>query len=94
MLIHRGCYSLAGASAIFFDATQVEFAPLPPALIDEYVASGEPMDKAGSYGIQGVGGAFVKGILGCYHNVVGFPLHRFCTEVDVGRCARTLSRPS
>eukprot|EP00965_Chrysotila_dentata_P000741 23181-Pleurochrysis_carterae.AAC.1 len=64
---------------------QVEFAPLDPALIDAYIATGEPMDKAGSYGIQGLGGVFVKGIRGCYQNVVGFPLHRFCAEVDAAR---------
>ena len=55
------------------------------AAVREYVESGEPMDKAGGYGIQGFAGAFVRQIHGCYHNVVGFPMHRFCEEVEVAR---------
>jgi len=70
---------------VFVETTEVDFAVLPSDLIDAYIASGEPMDKAGSYGIQGMGGAFVRGIRGCYQNVVGFPLHRFCVELDVAR---------
>ena len=66
--------------------TEVTFRPLSEKDIEEYVASEEPMDKAGAYGIQGLGGRFVKSINGSYHAVVGLPLveteallSRFCT---------------
>ena len=42
--------------------------------IDEYIASGDPMDKAGAYGIQGAAGAFVERLDGSYENVMGFPV--------------------
>ena len=42
-------------------------------------------NQAGGYGIQGFAGAFVQQIHGCYHNVVGFPMHRFCEQVEVAR---------
>ena len=51
--------------------TAVSFKPLTDAEIDEYIATGEPMDKAGSYGIQGLGGRFVTGFDGDYDTVVG-----------------------
>lgn len=54
--------------------TDVTFTPLSEQDIAEYVASGEPMDKAGAYGIQGKGGCFVKMIRGSYHAVMGLPL--------------------
>ena len=54
--------------------TDVEFLSLSQAQIEEYVATGEPMDKAGAYGIQGKAAVFVKQIQGCYSNVVGLPL--------------------
>lgn len=54
--------------------TQVRFCVLSTADIEAYVASKEPMDKAGSYGIQGLGGCFVAAIEGSYSGVVGLPL--------------------
>ncbi|ADP11138.1 MULTISPECIES: Maf family protein [Erwinia] len=54
--------------------TEVTFRLLTPEDINGYIASGEPMDKAGSYGIQGFGGNFVRKINGSYHAVVGLPL--------------------
>lgn len=55
--------------------TQVVFGPLTAAQIDDYWATGEPADKAGAYGIQGIGGQFVKSINGSYSAVVGLPLY-------------------
>lgn len=54
--------------------TRVWFRPLEEAEIREYVASGEPLDKAGAYGIQGRASRFVTRIEGCYFNVVGLPV--------------------
>ncbi|KXZ42540.1 hypothetical protein GPECTOR_137g647 [Gonium pectorale] len=65
----------------FTSTTAVTFDTLSDEAIRAYVATGEPYGKAGSYGIQGAAGAFVTGIEGCFFNVVGFPLHRFCSEL-------------
>jgi len=54
--------------------TRVEFAPLSREVCEAYLATEEPWDKAGSYAIQGLGGAFVRSIRGSYSNVVGLPL--------------------
>jgi septum formation protein len=56
------------------EETVVEFLPLEEEAIRRYVATGEPMDKAGAYGIQGYGAMMVRGIAGCYFNVMGLPL--------------------
>ncbi|MHB1127734.1 MAG: Maf family protein [Bacillota bacterium] len=58
------------------EITSVSFRDLSEEEIAGYVASGEPMDKAGGYGIQGLGAVLVKEIHGCYFNVVGLPLAR------------------
>ena len=47
----------------------------------QYLSSGEPFDKAGSYAIQGIGGRFIPRIDGCYFNVVGLPLARLYREL-------------
>lgn len=56
-------------------STEVVFAPITPAQIDWYVATGEPLDKAGAYAVQGAGGLFVREVRGSISNVVGLPLH-------------------
>ena len=68
------------------EATKVRFRPLTETEISAYIASGEPMDKAGSYGIQGLGALLVEGIEGDYFNVVGLPvcrLGRMLLEFDL-----------
>jgi septum formation protein len=54
--------------------TEVWFAPMSDAEIEEYAASGEPMDKAGAYAIQGLASKYVEKIEGCYFNVMGLPV--------------------
>lgn len=60
----------------FTETANVTFCDLSEDDIDAYVASGEPMDKAGSYGIQGIGGQMVKSIQGDYFTVMGLPMHQ------------------
>ena len=63
------------------EETQVTFRPLTDQEIRQYVSTGEPMDKAGAYGIQGLGGLLVAGIQGDYHNVVGLPVCRPASSI-------------
>ena len=66
---------------IFSQKTAVRFYSLGDAEIEAYVRTGEPMDKAGAYGIQGKGALLVESIAGDYFNVVGLPLARLMREL-------------
>jgi len=68
------CLVHDGGSVFDHASTQVRFAPLSEAEIEEYAASGEPMGKAGAYAIQGLASKFVEHIDGCYFNVMGLPI--------------------
>ena len=65
----------------FHEVTKVSFYPMSDKEIQEYVKSGEPMDKAGAYGMQGKGTVFIRGIEGDYQNVVGLPAARLYQEM-------------
>jgi septum formation protein len=65
-----------------FSVTQVKMRTISEEEIARYVATGEPLDKAGAYGIQGKGAVFVERIEGCFYNVVGLPISRFVQMLD------------
>ena len=65
-----------GRKERFFEETKVEFYELSDGEIADYIKTGEPMDKAGAYGIQGKGALLVKRIDGDYYNVMGLPVAR------------------
>ncbi|GHD25752.1 Maf family protein [Halioglobus pacificus] len=74
--VMTGICLIANSSSIVESViTDVTFAGLDRATCEAYLATDEPYDKAGGYGIQGLGGAFVTSIQGSYSNVVGLPLH-------------------
>ncbi|MDE6363905.1 MAG: Maf family protein [Lachnospiraceae bacterium] len=65
----------------FHEKTDVQMYPMTPEQIAAYVATGEPMDKAGAYAIQGKCAVYIKGINGEYNNVVGLPIARLMQEL-------------
>ena len=82
--VFTGVYITDGEkSEGFLSCTKVEFYPLSDETIRSYIATKEPMDKAGAYGIQGLGSVLVKKINGDYFTVMGLP---------VNECARVLSK--
>lgn len=86
-VVYTGVAVLAGESRIvFYDEAQVEFAELTDEEIRGYVSTGEPLDKAGAYGIQGPGSILVERVEGCYFTVMGLPnpaLYRALKSVGI-----------
>ena len=81
-LVITGCSIIKGKKeTTFSEVTEVAFYPLKSEEIEEYIATGESMDKAGAYGIQGKGSLLVKEIKGDYFNVVGLPVARLSREL-------------
>ena len=62
--------------------SKLYFREILPKEIDEYIATGEPLDKAGAYAIQGGGGKFVKKIDGDYTNIIGIPMEAFLEKLN------------
>ncbi len=78
-LVYSGVVVMDTATNVIIQeslSTEVTFSEISDNEILEYIKTGEPLDKAGAYGIQGIGGIFVKEIKGCYYNVVGLPLNK------------------
>lgn len=75
-MVYTGLCVLCGADEPFAhcDETRVTFSELSDVEIRAYIKTGEPMDKAGAYGVQGVGCVFVKRVEGCYFTVIGLPM--------------------
>jgi septum formation protein len=72
-----------GPQVIQHIVTEVYFFDLSDALIERYIATREPMDKAGAYGIQGLAASFVEKIEGSYTNVVGLPLSHVVRDLEL-----------
>lgn len=68
-------------TSMHVESTVVDFAVIPPSVIAAYVATSDPYDKAGGYGVQSIGAQFVTGIRGDYYNVLGLPIYKVCQVV-------------
>ena len=82
------CLHSVSRTIIDTATTRVHFVPLTTKEIEAYVATGEPMDKAGGYAIQGLASKFIDRIEGCYFNVVGLPVamvYRYLKEITIHR---------
>jgi len=75
--VHSGIAVIKdGVEHTAVECTDVTFRPLSDKMISRYISTGEPMDKAGAYAIQGRGSVLIESINGCYFNVVGLPIYR------------------
>lgn len=92
--VHTGMAVVVAGDAdvawVSLSTTDVTFRLLDDAAIERYVATGEPMDKAGAYAIQGLGGALVARVSGNVQNVVGLPLADLLTNPQVDALARAI----
>ena len=68
---------------LFYDSTEVTFNEITKDLMDLYIATGDSLDKAGAYGIQGPSLTFISKVNGSYSNVVGFPLDKIVSELKI-----------
>lgn len=66
----------------FVEETQVEFGVIPERILQSYLDSKEPYDKAGAYGVQGTARVFIKKVNGCFSNVMGLPIYRVREELE------------
>ncbi|XP_076295344.1 dTTP/UTP pyrophosphatase [Lasioglossum baleicum] len=66
----------------FYESTKVKFGDISPVQIDAYIKSGEPFDKAGGYGVQGLGGCLIERIDGDYYTVMGMPLYSITKQLN------------
>jgi len=81
--VYTGFTVLRGSQVITgHEVTDVTFRSLTPSDIDHYIATGEPMDKAGAYGIQGFGAVLISGLHGDYFNVMGLPVYRLAQALS------------
>jgi len=87
------CLAGSGEAASVQITTRVQFASLSSAICEAYLATDEPWDKAGAYGIQGIAGAFVQRIDGSYSNVVGLPLYETWQLLSAQGIATALNPP-
>lgn len=76
------CLRTARRQVVDLEATRVWFRPLGEDEVEAYISSGEPMDKAGAYAIQGLASKFIPRIEGCYFNVVGLPVAKVAAHLE------------
>jgi septum formation protein len=84
----------AGATQVAAEATSVRFLTLSDTEIDSYIATGEPMDKAGAYAIQGRAARWIPRVEGCYFNVVGLPLALVGTMLEAAGITPPAENPA
>ncbi len=81
--VYTGCCLKKGNQySLFYDCTKIHFKKLTKRTILEYIKTKEPMDKAGAYGIQGIGGKLIDFYIGDFHNVMGLPVYKLKEELE------------